>query len=81
MTDYHHAKFLFDFFTLLLLDSPTAFNNMNNMVCRRTSKNQRKAQRKKWSLKEGSKFEDLALLDEIKKLVLRLDSLRGIFNA
>ena len=44
---------------------------------RRTSKNQRKAQRKKWSLKEGSKHEDLALLDELKKLITRIDSMRG----
>ena len=44
---------------------------------RRTSKNQRKAQRKKWSLKEGSKHEDLALLDEMKKLITRIDSMRG----
>lgn len=44
---------------------------------RRTSKNQRKAQRKKWSLKEGSKYEDLALLDEMKKLIARVDNMRG----
>ncbi|KAF6018415.1 IKBKAP [Bugula neritina] len=42
----------------------------------RTSKNQKKAQRKKWSLKEGSKFEDLALLNEMKKLIERVDKLR-----
>lgn len=65
---------LFDCHNLRIYE-PVLFSSI-----RRTSKNQRKAQRKKWSLKEGSKHEDLALLDEIKKLITRIDSMRGTLS-
>ena len=40
-------------------------------------KNQRKATHKKWKLKEGSQYEDFALIAALAKTVTYIDSLRG----
>lgn len=45
--------------------------------CRRSSRNRRKAEHKKWSLKEGSPFEDCALIDAIAKIITATDTMRG----
>lgn len=44
---------------------------------RRSSKNRRKSERKKHSLREGSAFEDVALLDSIREIVGTVDKLQG----
>lgn len=49
----------------------------NGYVCRRTSKNRRKAERKKHSLKEGSPLEDVALLYALTEIIHAVEKLRG----
>jgi len=44
---------------------------------RRTSKNRKKAEKKRWSLKEGSAFEDLALVDALAKIMKQVEETRG----
>lgn len=44
---------------------------------RRSSKNRRKAEGKKHSLKEGSPFEDIALLHAIIQIIHIVDKMRG----
>lgn len=44
---------------------------------RRSSKNRRKAERKKHSLKEGSPLEDVALLEALSEVVQSIDKLKG----
>lgn len=44
---------------------------------RRSSKNRRKAERKKLSLKEGSPMEDRALLYALSELITTVDKMRG----
>lgn len=44
---------------------------------RRSSKNRRKAERKKLSLKEGSPMEDRALLYTLSELITTVDKMRG----
>lgn len=46
-------------------------------VCRRSSKNRRKAEGKKNSLKEGSPFEDIALLNALIQMITIVDKMRG----
>lgn len=46
-------------------------------VCRRSSKNRRKAEGKKHSLKEGSPFEDIALLNALIQIITIVDKMRG----
>jgi hypothetical protein len=46
--------------------------------CRRSIKNRRKAEHKKWRLKEGSEFEDFALIAELAKIIKYVDGLRGM---
>lgn len=45
----------------------------------RSSKNRRKAEHKKWKLKEGSQYEDLALIAALSRLIRTVDDLRGQF--
>lgn len=40
----------------------------------RTSKNRRKHQKKLFNLKEGNKFEDIALIDVLYKLIMKIYS-------
>lgn len=46
---------------------------------RRSSKNRRKAERKKHSLKEGSPLEDLALLEALNEVVQGTEKLKGMY--
>ena len=50
------------------------------MYFSKSAKNRRKAERKKYSLKEGSQFEDVALMDALKDIVTRADHTQGIKN-
>ena len=43
----------------------------------KSAKNRRKAERKKYSLREGSEYEDIALLDAIKDIVTNANKLQG----
>ncbi|XP_014779296.1 putative elongator complex protein 1 [Octopus bimaculoides] len=43
----------------------------------RSSRNRRKLEKKKWSLKEGSLFEEFALVDELSKIIKQVDTLRA----
>ena len=45
--------------------------------CRRSNRNRRKAEHKKWSLKEGSPFEDCALIEAIARIITATDCMRG----
>ena len=45
--------------------------------CRRTGKSRRKAERKRWSLREGSPQEELALVDALAKIIHRVDDVKG----
>ena len=46
-------------------------------VCSRSSKNRRKTERKKRSLKEGSVYEDVALVEALGELVCTADRMQG----
>uniref|UniRef100_A0A8C5BRA3 Elongator complex protein 1 n=1 Tax=Gadus morhua TaxID=8049 RepID=A0A8C5BRA3_GADMO len=46
-------------------------------ISSRSSKNRRKAERKKWSLKEGSPLEDVALLHALADIIGTVDKIRG----
>lgn len=56
------------------------YSHSNSRISARSSKNRRKAERKKHSLKEGSPLEDLALLEALSEVVQSLDKLKGIFS-
>lgn len=43
----------------------------------RTSRNRRKAEQKKWKLKEGSPYEDFALIAALSKIITAVDIMRG----
>lgn len=47
---------------------------------RRSSKNRRKAERRKHSLKEGSPLEDQALLEALSEAVQGTENLKGMFS-
>ena len=44
---------------------------------RKSSRNRRKAERKKWSLKEGSSLEDLAIIEQLALLLKQMNTLSG----
>ena len=48
------------------------------LCCRRSSKNRRKTERKKRSLKEGSLYEDVALVEAVSELVCTADRMQGV---
>ncbi|KAK2177216.1 hypothetical protein NP493_613g03011 [Ridgeia piscesae] len=43
----------------------------------RSGKSRRKAERKRWSLREGSPHEELALVDVLAKIIRRVDDMKG----
>lgn len=49
----------------------------NCFACRRTSKNRRKAERKKHSLKEGSPLEDVALVEALGEILRTVDKMKS----
>ena len=48
-------------------------------VISKSAKNRRKAERKKHSLKEGSQYEDVALVEAIKDIITQANNLQGIY--
>ncbi|XP_043916910.1 elongator complex protein 1 [Protopterus annectens] len=53
------------------------YSQSNSRISARSSKNRRKAERKKHSLKEGSPLEDLALLEALREIIHTVDGLTG----
>uniref|UniRef100_A0A452UM17 Elongator complex protein 1 n=1 Tax=Ursus maritimus TaxID=29073 RepID=A0A452UM17_URSMA len=61
-------------------DMSGKYSQSNSRISARSSKNRRKAERKKHSLKEGSPLEDLALLEALSEVVQSTEKLKGIFS-
>ncbi|XP_067886712.1 elongator complex protein 1 isoform X2 [Heterodontus francisci] len=53
------------------------YSHSNSRISARSSKNRRKAERKRHSLKEGSPMEDIALLEALGEIICSLDKLTG----
>ncbi|XP_034996299.1 elongator complex protein 1 isoform X1 [Zootoca vivipara] len=58
-------------------DASSKYTHSNSRISARSSKNRRKAERKKHSLKEGSPLEDVALLEVLGEIVRSIDNLKG----
>ncbi|POI33793.1 hypothetical protein CIB84_002455 [Bambusicola thoracicus] len=58
-------------------DMSSRYSHSNSRISARSSKNRRKAERKRYSLKEGSPFEDMALLEALGESVRAVDSVKG----
>lgn len=58
-------------------DMSSRYSHSNSRISARSSKNRRKAERKRYSLKEGSPFEDMALLEVLGENVRAVDSVKG----
>uniref|UniRef100_A0A671P1U3 Elongator complex protein 1 n=1 Tax=Sinocyclocheilus anshuiensis TaxID=1608454 RepID=A0A671P1U3_9TELE len=52
------------------------YSRSNSRISSRSSKNRRKAEGKKQSLKEGSPFEDIALLNTLTQIIIIVDKMR-----
>uniref|UniRef100_G3U3U6 Elongator complex protein 1 n=1 Tax=Loxodonta africana TaxID=9785 RepID=G3U3U6_LOXAF len=57
-------------------DMSGRYSHSNSRISARSSKNRRKAERKKHSLKEGSPLEDLALLEALNEVVQSVEKLK-----
>ncbi|XP_074136167.1 elongator complex protein 1 isoform X1 [Sminthopsis crassicaudata] len=57
-------------------DMSGRYSHSNSRISARSSKNRRKAERKKHSLKEGSPLEDLALLEALSEVVNSIEKLK-----
>uniref|UniRef100_A0A8B9H6U6 Elongator complex protein 1 n=1 Tax=Astyanax mexicanus TaxID=7994 RepID=A0A8B9H6U6_ASTMX len=57
------------------------YSQSNSRISARSSKNRRKAEGKKHSLKEGSPFEDIALLHALVQIIHVVDKMRGEINS
>ncbi|XP_044161324.1 elongator complex protein 1 isoform X1 [Bufo gargarizans] len=62
-------------------DMSGKYSHSNSRISSRSSKNRRKAERKKHSLKEGSPLEDLALLEALGEIVRAVDNMRKEINS
>ncbi|XP_018425490.1 PREDICTED: elongator complex protein 1 [Nanorana parkeri] len=62
-------------------DMSGKYSQSNSRVSSRTSKNRRKAERKKHSLKEGSPLEDVALVEAMGEIVRTVDKMRTEVNS
>ncbi|KAM4054060.1 elongator complex protein 1 isoform 1-T2 [Anomaloglossus baeobatrachus] len=61
-------------------DMSGKYSHSNSRISSRSSKNRRKAERKKYSLKEGSPLEDVALLEALGEIVRTVDNMRSEVN-
>lgn len=61
-------------------DTSGKYSHSNSRISSRSSKNRRKAERKKHSLKEGSPLEDVALLEALAEIVRTVDNMRREVN-
>ncbi|XP_004600345.2 elongator complex protein 1 [Sorex araneus] len=57
-------------------DTSGRYSHSNSRISARSSKNRRKAERKKHSLKEGSPLEDLALLEALSEVAQSMEKLK-----
>ncbi|XP_077863175.1 elongator complex protein 1-like [Saccoglossus kowalevskii] len=55
----------------------SSYTASSSRISGRSSKNRRKAERKKYSLKEGSEFEEFALLQALCDIVMKVEKLKG----
>ncbi|KAM9330548.1 elongator complex protein 1 [Gastrophryne carolinensis] len=62
-------------------DASGKYSHSNSRISSRTSKNRRKAERKKHSLKEGSPLEDLALMEALGEIVRTVDNMKNEVNS
>ncbi|KAG8593890.1 hypothetical protein GDO81_000980 [Engystomops pustulosus] len=62
-------------------DMSGRYSHSNSRISSRSSKNRRKAERKKYSLKEGSPLEDVALLEALREIVRTVDTMRSDVNS
>ncbi|XP_069736437.1 elongator complex protein 1 [Phaenicophaeus curvirostris] len=58
-------------------DMNSKYSHSNSRISARSSKNRRKAERKRYSLKEGSPFEDTALLEALGENVHAVETVKG----
>ncbi|XP_053910460.1 elongator complex protein 1 isoform X2 [Cuculus canorus] len=58
-------------------DTNSKYSHSNSRISARSSKNRRKAERKRYSLKEGSPFEDTALLEALGENVHAVEAVKG----
>ncbi|XP_061324735.1 elongator complex protein 1 isoform X2 [Pezoporus flaviventris] len=58
-------------------DMNSRYSHSNSRISVRSSKNRRKAERKRYSLKEGSPFEDIALLEVLGENVRAVETVKG----
>ncbi|KAK2514103.1 elongator complex protein 1 [Columba livia] len=58
-------------------DMNSKYSHSNSRISARSSKNRRKAERKRYSLKEGSPFEDMALLEALGENVRAVETVKG----
>ncbi|XP_030323121.1 elongator complex protein 1 isoform X1 [Calypte anna] len=58
-------------------DMNSKYSHSNSRISARSSKNRRKAERKRYSLKEGSPFEDIALLEVLGETVRAVETVKG----
>ncbi|XP_053559202.1 elongator complex protein 1 [Bombina bombina] len=58
-------------------DTSGKYSHSNSRISSRSSKNRRKAERKKHSLKEGSPLEDVALLEALGEIIRLVDKLKS----
>ncbi|KAJ7423147.1 putative elongator complex protein 1 [Willisornis vidua] len=58
-------------------DMNSKYSHSNSRISARSSKNRRKAERKRYSLKEGSPFEDVALLEVLGENVRAVETVKG----
>uniref|UniRef100_A0A8C0EGY0 Elongator complex protein 1 n=1 Tax=Bubo bubo TaxID=30461 RepID=A0A8C0EGY0_BUBBB len=59
-------------------DMNSKYSHSNSRISARSSKNRRKAERKRYSLKEGSAFEDMALLEVLGESVRAVETVKDI---
>ncbi|KAM5194035.1 elongator complex protein 1 [Mantella aurantiaca] len=62
-------------------DMSGKYSHSNSRISSRTSKNRRKAERKKHSLKEGSPLEDVALVEALGEIIRTVDKMRTEVNS
>ncbi|NXA13966.1 ELP1 protein, partial [Sapayoa aenigma] len=58
-------------------DMNSKYSHSNSRISARSSKNRRKAERKRYSLKEGSPFEDIALLEVLGENIRAVETVKG----
>ncbi|XP_030327212.1 elongator complex protein 1 isoform X5 [Strigops habroptila] len=58
-------------------DMNSKYSHSNSRISARSSKNRRKAERKRYSLKEGSPFEDIALLEVLGESIRAVETVKG----